>query len=268
MSETATSELADRSAVLVIARDTDYRGVLVQALDRAGYAVLFAADRDDAIARDATRTLSALAPHCTGLIVDALLDQTRPEQMRRRLPAILASGAPDLAAWGLLRGLADASFDVRYYCSTVLTTLLPHTKSTHIPPDAVFAYVRKELTIDRETWKARKLVADAVIEIEAADADFGLAHVFRVLGLVLPAEPLRVALQAVQNDDEGLRAMALEYLESILPPEVRAQLWPLIDASAPEVPTATVADEAHAQKLLERMVAAATGEHKPVRKTS
>ena len=55
---------------------------------------------------------------------------------------------------------------------------------------------------------------------------------FRVLGLVLPAEPLRVALHAVQAEDTSLRGMALEYLESILPPDVRAQLWPLLDGSS------------------------------------
>ena len=56
-----------------------------------------------------------------------------------------------------------------------------------------------------------------------------VAHVFTVLGLALPAEPLRIALSAVQADDPALRATALEYLESILPADVRAQLWPLLE---------------------------------------
>jgi hypothetical protein len=33
----------------------------------------------------------------------------------------------------------------------------------------------------------------------------------------------------VQTDDPELRGTALEYLESILPPEVRAQLWPFLE---------------------------------------
>ena len=38
-----------------------------------------------------------------------------------------------------------------------------------------------------------------------------------------------LALHAVQTDDPELRGTALEYLESILPPDVRAQLWPFLE---------------------------------------
>src|SRR5262249_39917867 len=82
-------------------------------------------------------------------------------------------------------------------------------------------------------------LAAAIDDRADADADAplhrghaGLQHVFTVLGLALPAEPLRIALHAVQTDDPELRGTALEYLESILPPDVRAQLWPLLDGEA------------------------------------
>jgi hypothetical protein len=61
-----------------------------------------------------------------------------------------------------------------------------------------------------------------------------------VLGLALPAEPLRIALHAVQTNDAELRGTALEYLESILPPDVRAQLWPLLDGEAAPPPSEAV----------------------------
>src|SRR6185436_12262581 len=69
--------------------------------------------------------------------------------------------------------------------------------------------------------------------------------IFTVLGLALPPEPLRIALHAVQTDDPELRGTALEYLESILPPDVRAQLWPLLEGEggAPQVETTAPAAE-------------------------
>jgi predicted membrane channel-forming protein YqfA (hemolysin III family) len=227
-------------------------------------------DGDDDIARDACTALRAIAPRCTGLLVDALTDQSRAEKLRRRLPVIIAAGIPELAVWGLWRGLGDPCFDVRYYCSTALSSLGVDIRVGHVGREEVFEYVRKELLVGRDEWKARKLVGDPVLELPAADSDFGLTHVFRVLGLVLPAEPLRVALHAVQTDDASLRGVALEYLEGILPPDVRAQLWPLLDESTPTdmnavVDAATV--ESRSKHLLERMVAAATGEHPPVRKS-
>src|SRR6185436_9753518 len=62
--------------------------------------------------------------------------------------------------------------------------------------------------------------------------------IFTVLGLALPPEPLRIALHAVQTDDPELRGTALEYLESILPPDVRAQLWPLLEGDLDAPPPA------------------------------
>jgi hypothetical protein len=185
----------------------------------------------DDIAKIAADALRVIAPRCTGSLVDTLLDTERDEKLRRRLPGILAAGQPELAAWGLWRALSDPSFEVRYRCGTVLAQLAIDVHLGPVDPEEVFEYVRKELVVDHDEWKMRKLENDPVIEAEA-ETDAGLGHVFRVLGLVLPAEPLRVALHAVQTDDIGLRGMALEYLESILPPDVRAQLWPLIDGSA------------------------------------
>ena len=89
-----------------------------------------------------------------------------------------------------------------------------------VTEDDVFDAVRRELH-DRDEWSHRPLTE--------LGSESELEHVFRVLGLVLPAEPLWVALHAVQADDVSLRGTALEYLESILPADVRAQLWPLLD---------------------------------------
>ena len=228
-------------------------------------------DSDDEIARDACNALRIIAPRSTGLLVDALTDQTRGEKLRRRLPSVLSKGLPELAVWGLWRGLGDPSFDVRYYCSIALAALGVDIRVGHVGREEVFEYVRKELHVDPSEWKARTLVGDPVVENQDDDKHYGLAHVFRVLGLVLPAEPLRVALHAVQTEDAALRGVALEYLEGILPPDVRAQLWPLLDENTPDlaavIDAATV--ESRSKHLLERMVAATTGEHPPVvRKTS
>lgn len=210
---------------------------------------------DDEIAKAALIGLRTLAPLGTGIHVEALVDQGTAEKLRRRIPGILVAGSPALAGWGLWRGLSDPSFDVRYYCSTVLAGL-EHGLS--LRQDDVFEYVRKELLITPDEWRARKLTADPVIEA-TLDADLGLAHIFRVLGLVLPAEPLRVALHAVQTEDPGLRGMALEYLESILPTDVRAQLWPFLDDQAVPKELASV-DPAASASLLERLRAATSGE--------
>jgi hypothetical protein len=56
-----------------------------------------------------------------------------------------------------------------------------------------------------------------------------LAHIFRLLGLVLPSEPVRMAYQGLRSDDRTLRGTSLEYLERILPDRVRDALWPVLE---------------------------------------
>jgi hypothetical protein len=193
--------------------------------------------RDD-VARGAIAALTAIAPRCTGMLVDAVLDPSRDAAVRRRLPGVLLVGEPLLAAWGLWRALDDPSFDVRYRSGAVLSRFAAAGHLRGISSEDVFEAVRRELVADRDTLASRR-VLDDLPGGDPGDADglaqhagAGLEHVFTVLGLALPAEPLRIALHAVQTDDPELRGTALEYLESILPPDVRAQLWPLLEGEA------------------------------------
>lgn len=203
--------------------------------------------RDD-VARAALAALTAIAPRCTGMLVDAVLDPSRDVTVRRRLPGVLLAGEPLLAAWGLWRALDDPSFDVRYRSGAVLSRLAARGGQLRgISTEDVFEAVRRELVADRGVLANRRVLDDLpVTSGERGEADAlsqhtgaGLEHVFTVLGLALPAEPLRIALHAVQTDDPELRGTALEYLESILPADVRAQLWPLLEAEPP--PPAEVA---------------------------
>jgi hypothetical protein len=193
----------------------------------------------DEVAAQALAALSAVAPRCTGLLVDALLDQDRPTTVRRRLPAVLLHGRPSLAAWGLWRALLDPSFDVRYRSGAVLARLAAAGHVENVAAEEVFGIVKRELLADRHALRNQCALDDLAMPAEARPDEpavqrlgTGLEHIFTVLGLALPAEPLRIALHAVQTDDPELRGTALEYLESILPPEVRAQLWPFLEGES------------------------------------
>ena len=72
-----------------------------------------------------------------------------------------------------------------------------------------------------------------VDEFVRSRANQSLAHVFTALSLVLPAEPLQIALRGLHADDTHLRGTALEYLESILPPMIRDPLWPFLEDHRP-----------------------------------
>lgn len=189
-------------------------------LEMVGHVIQLAGNEE--VAPEAYAALAAIGPACTGAMVDALLDAKSPLTLRRRLPSLIGKGNPDLATWGLWHGLKDVSFEVRYRCGRELTKLSAEGHIKHVPPERVFEIVIKEIGLDHEEIEH----LEGLPPNERVDA---LNHVFALLGLTLPAQPLRVALQALREKDPIVRATALEYLESILPPDVRVQLWPMLE---------------------------------------
>jgi hypothetical protein len=65
---------------------------------------------------------------------------------------------------------------------------------------------------------------DAERERPQTPSERGLGHVFTLLSLVVEREPLQIAHRALVGGDAGLRGTALEYLENVLPEDVRRGL--------------------------------------------
>ena len=100
--------------------------------------------------------------------------------------------------------------------------------------------VQREAAVGRPVWDSQRLlhqVDDLRPEPSSTmfvkdSASRSLAHVFTLLALVLPAEPLQIAFRGLHTDDQHLRGTALEYLEGVLPPPIRASLWPYLEDRA------------------------------------
>ena len=56
-----------------------------------------------------------------------------------------------------------------------------------------------------------------------------LEHVFTILSLALPRDPLKIAFRGLHTENRDLKGTALEYLESILPERIRKSLWPFLE---------------------------------------
>lgn len=194
----------------------------------------------DAVARDAIKALRPIAARATGVIVDNLLDPESDFSVRRRLPLVLVESPTPRAVEGLLHGLEDRRFEVRYRCGRVLARL--HDAHAQLPIDRarVLAAVEREAAVDRGVWQSHRLLDEmddvdwspVLDEVVRDRASRSLEHVFTMLSLVLPAQPLRVAYRGLHTEDRMLRGTALEYLETALPERIRAKLWPFLEASS------------------------------------
>ncbi|WP_437951427.1 hypothetical protein WME98_11775 [Sorangium sp. So ce296] len=198
----------------------------------------------DGLISEAIRALRAVAPRATGQLLDALLDPAVSLAVRRRIPRVLQACPTQRAADGLMLGLADERFEVRYQSGVALARLLQQRAPIHLRRDDVIAAATREIEIDRRVWDAQPPNASPPAEAPLSArllverTSRSLEHVFRVLSLCLEREPLEIAYRALHADDAHLRGTALEYLENVLPAPIRESLWPYLGArpTAPAEP--------------------------------
>jgi len=190
----------------------------------------------DEVAREAARALRGALPGATGQVIDALLDPDEEFAVRRRIPPILAASDSPRAVDGLLRALADSRFEVRYRAGRALARRHDEGSSA-LPQTQVFAAVLREVEVGKAVWESQRLLdrvddedpSPFVDDLLRTRASESLEHVFTLLSLVLPRQPLTIAFRALHTDDQLLRGTALEYLESLLPVPVREKLWPFLE---------------------------------------
>jgi len=194
---------------------------------------------------DAIRALRTCAPRATGQLVDALCDDRSDFDVRRRVPRVLSACPTQAAADGLVRGNADARFEVRYACARALLRITEREPGVVVTLATVIAMVGREVALGKGAWEnqsGRELDEDddepsALINRLLGDRTArGLELVFMLLALHLDRPSLGLAFAALHESDERMRGTALEYLETVLPDEVRDAVWPFLGEERPMRP--------------------------------
>jgi ATP:ADP antiporter, AAA family len=187
---------------------------------------------------DVLRPLRRAAPRATGQLLDALLDPSAEVAVRRRIPRVLRGHLSQRAADGLLQALGDPVFEVRRQCALTLTRLTEREGALSVPRAPVFAAILQELEGGAATWSAETSGQDDGSSGRPQTAvERGLAHVFTLLSLAVEREPLQMAYLALGGEDLTLRGTALEYLENVLPENVRRALFAHLGAHVRTAPT-------------------------------
>ncbi len=205
-------------------------------------AILLLADRE--LHDSAAQALSLMAPISTGQLVDSLLDPTLDFAVRRRIPSVLRGCTQQRAVDGLLLGLSDGRFEVRYECGRALFKITESNPQIVVSKEQTITALRSEISgeerIVRDAAQASSSSSDSDPDYEGLidglkrdRIDRSLEHLFTILCLHLEREPLRIAYRALYHDDPKFRGTALEYLSTVLPPEMRELLWPFLGEEAP-----------------------------------
>jgi hypothetical protein len=193
------------------------------------------------VANYADFALRKVAEERVGQLTDAMLDPAMDFGIRTRLARVFSVGVSQRAADALVMALDDERFDVRFQAARSLAAILDRNPRVHLDAARVFDVVSREAAVSQPVWESRQLLdglmgASPLDEFVRDRAGQSLAHVFTLLSLVLPREPLQIAFRSLHSDDKQLRGTALEYLESVLPASIRGRLWPFLVYRRPQRP--------------------------------
>ena len=171
------------------------------------------------VANDVIHALRKVASRHVGALVDALTDVSEDFTVRRRLARVFSACESERAVDGLLLGLNDSRFEVRFQSGRSLAAIISKNPGLGVDRERVLAAVLNEVAVSRPVWEGHRLLDQldegeerSFVEDFVKDrASQSLAHVFTLLSLVLPREPLQIAFRGLHTDDEKLRGTVLEY---------------------------------------------------------
>lgn len=192
------------------------------------------------VAEEVRTELRWVAPRVLGQLTDALLDPDVPLIARCRIPSVIEVVHSPRARDALLLGLVDSEFPVRYSCARALARFTRRSRELRVPEDEVYDITLRELGVDEATWREQTHVSGdgdpghAGHPIEDADILIpSLQHIFTLLALNLEPEAMQLAMAGLASEEAGQRGTALEYLENVLPAEVREALWERLGVTEP-----------------------------------
>jgi hypothetical protein len=192
----------------------------------------------DEVLPAARTALEQLAPAHLGMLIDAMLDPESDFTIRRRLPRILGTIASPRSLDGLVHGLDDRRFEVRYHCSRAIRRILAKNRELSIDRGRMITIVERELAVPPQVWRGYRLLDRPDVEESAGASEppeissRHLEHIFLLLSTIVAREPLDAAVHGIQSSNPGVRGLAIEYLDQVLPAAVLERLRALI-ASMP-----------------------------------
>ena len=151
---------------------------------------------------DAMHALRAVAAHRPGALIDALLDVRHSAAMRRRLARVMAVSRASAVVDALLQACEDDHVSVRVQAAQTLFVIRRRHPETAIDQNRVIPLIQREVS-------------------------GGIQHVgllFTLLALILAPGSIRAAYRSLRVGGAHARGTATEYLDSVLPAEIRKHL--------------------------------------------
>ncbi len=208
---------------------------------------------EPALAGDAKEALLAAGEESLAPLTEALGDRRTPPAARRAIPDVLERLGGEAAALVLADNLLDGDAALRLRILVALGCMRDARPALPIDPRLLESALGAEVLGHYRSYQVLGIILKPGLGQETVERGLRAAmreeleRIFRLLDLLHPRRDFRAAWMALQSGNAVIHDQALDLLESLLRPETKALLVPLVD---PEIP------EAQRVHLAQRLVGA------------
>jgi AAA family ATP:ADP antiporter len=184
----------------------------------------------------AVEALAAFGDRIVGTLRDTLVDAEMPSDVRREIPAVLQEIGSRAAQAVLTESVLDKDVVLRYRCIAALNKLGQLHPDRPVDRKIIESVLAAEILGHYRSYQVMGTLAGSLSD-SAEPVRQGLREsmeketerIFRLLKMLYPEHDLHSAYVGLQSSDPMVHDNALEFIDTILPPEMRAVLMPIID---------------------------------------
>ena len=196
--------------------------------------------QEPALVPAAIEALAGFGDRIVGTLRDFLIDPEMSIDVRREIPAVLLAIGTRAAQAALTESVLDKDVVLRYHCITALNKLGQLHPERQVDRKIVESVLGAEIlghyrsyqvmgTLSRSLLDAGDPVRQGLEESMIKESE----RIFRLLKMLYPTHDLHSAWVGLQSSDPVVHDNAIEFLDAVLPPEMRAVLMPLFDRDVP-----------------------------------
>jgi len=180
--------------------------------------------------------LSAFGDRIAGTLRDYLTDDEMRPEIRREIPKVLEAIGSSAAQSVLIESVLDRDVIVRYHTIAALNRLGQAHPDRSIDRKLIESVLAAEIMGHYRSYQVLGTLG-GVMDDPANPIEHGLREsmeketerIFRLLKILYPQYDLHSAYVGLQSADPVVHDNAVEFMDSVLPPEVRTLIIPLFD---------------------------------------
>ncbi len=205
--------------------------------------------RHPALREAAAEALAGMGPTIVDELRAVLEDHERPLAIRGEVPRILSSIGGSDARNALVENLFETDASLRTQIVAGLSRLHARFRDLEVDRQALEMMVTAEIM---GHYRSYQILGSLQHAFDASDhVKEGLLHaieqeqerIFRLLDPLMPDADLKSVYLALRSQNRTLRANALELLDNVLSPNLRALVVPLFDAQVTTAERVAIANE-------------------------